>query len=168
MHQDLQRDRWLAWLLLACAAALLGLVVQDFGSSLPSLPRAERPGTPPPRLPSTRQLPGSFDAARLPSLGVPTNQWNVFYTEHFRPPPVRPPTTRQVELTYLGYMQAGDGPKQAVIRVGDRNLVCGLGSNVVASLQVGEISLRTLTLTNASNETNRLEFNVKKPVEVPL
>ncbi len=51
----------------------------------------------------------------------------------------------------------------------DDKLVVGpAGSKVVADLVVMNIALRSVTLTNSTAQTNVLEFNARKEVEVPV
>jgi hypothetical protein len=168
MLKALQRDRWLAWMLLAATGILLVLVVRDFGVGLPEFPRSPR------RAPSSAltvpvsEFDGLFSAVRVPRLLTPTNAFGPFYTAYFQPPPPKPPTTRKVDLTYLGYIETDAGPRRAFVQVGETLFVGPAGSNVVADLAVAAIDLRTLVLTNRAAQTNQLEFNVRKPVEVPL
>jgi len=41
------------------------------------------------------------------------------------------------------------------------------GAKVVADHAIKDIAIRTLTLTNAAGQTNLLEFNVKRALDVP-
>lgn len=168
MLRAVERDRWIALVLLAGLAALLVMATQQLGVGIPEFPAspARGPGIAAP-VPVGR-FKGLFAAARVPRLGLGTNVSSAFYTTHFQPPPRQPPTTRKVNLTYLGHMKTSLGEKMAYVRVGDTVVVGPVTSNVVADLGVAEIGLRTLVLTNGAAQTNVLEFRTLKTVEVPV
>lgn len=166
MFRDLQRDMGLAVVLLAGTGLLLYLLVGDLGAGLPDFPPARVSVATTP-LPALERLPAVASAPRFPALTLSTNQPSMFFTTHFQPPSPQPPSTRKVDLTYLGYLQAGESPRQAYVLVGERLVAGALGSNVVADLRVMEIALRHVWLTNAAGATNQLEFKVKKTLEVP-
>lgn len=101
----------------------------------------------------------------------------VFETTYFiprtpppAPPPVAapPPTTWKVELTYQGYYSSGDGPRHAIIRMGEKLVTFPVGSMVVTNLFIVKADVTTLTLTNTAVQTNVLALNAKQAVEVPL
>jgi hypothetical protein len=171
MLKSVQRDFALTLALLVAAAALLVAVVRDLGGGLPAWPAAD-----PSESKSTIPLPltgvdSLFAVGALPSLATPADQWNGFFTTHFQPPtkpPPKAPTTRKVELTYLGFMQAGDGPRRALVQSGTAQWLGGIGEKVVADLQVAAIETGFLILTNATGATNRLGFRAKTPLEVPI
>jgi hypothetical protein len=167
MLKSVERDRWIAALLLVGLVVLLGFVVRHLGVDIPDFPASNR--RPPPA--TTGVTVGRLDALdtlfKVPRLLVPTNTVMPFYTTHFQPPPPKPPTTRRVDLTYLGYFQTAGGEKRAYVRVGENLFVGPAGSNVVADLTVTDIALRTLTLRSPA-QTNVLDFQVQKPVEVPV
>lgn len=171
MLKEVQRDLGLTVLLVLSAALLLYLVVRDFGTGMPELPRAGAAGvSPATRLPA-REFQGLFGTDRVPALQVPTNQLGAFYTLYFQPPPKPqppPPTTRRVEMTYLGYFEAGGKPRSAIVRLGDAQAIVPVGSNLVANVSVNAIELRTLVLTNTAGVTNWILFNVKTNLEVPI
>jgi hypothetical protein len=99
-----------------------------------------------------------------------TNQWNGFFTTHFQPrpsPPAKPPTTRKLDLTYLGFLQAGTGPRRAVVQDGGSRWIGSVGSNLVANFFVAAIEPRVLVVTNTEGRTNQLEFRAKTTLEVP-
>lgn len=84
------------------------------------------------------------------------------------PPPPPPPTTWKLELTYQGYYRTGEGPKYALMRVGEKLVGIPVGSMVVTNLFVVDAALNTLTLTNTALQTNVLTLNTKQEVEVPI
>ncbi len=167
MLRSVERDRWIAVLLLIGLVVLLVLAVRQLGVGLPEFP-ASTPHTPA----STAAVPvkplaGLFAADRVPRLGADTNP-SPFYTTYFVPPPPRPPTTRKVDLTYLGCVQTAAGQKRAYVQVGTNLFIGPATSNVVADLTIAEIGLRSLVLTNGASQTNVLEFKTSKQVEVPV
>jgi hypothetical protein len=168
MLRAVERDRWIALLLLAGLVALLVMAIQQLGVGIPEFPvAASRSPTSDAPVPVGR-LKDLFVAARVPPLGVGTNAPGAFHTTQFQPPPPKPPTTRKVDLTYLGYVKSASGEKRAYVRVGETNFIGPVTSNVVADLTVVEIGLRTLVLTNQAAQTNVLQFRTLKSVEVPV
>jgi hypothetical protein len=93
---------------------------------------------------------------------------SAFYTRHFLPAIPLPPTVRKFDLTYQGFYQSGENPKQTMIRLGDAFLITPVGGRVISNLFVAEATMQTLTLTNLAAKTNILALNQKKEVEVPL
>ncbi len=171
MLKEVQRDQGLTVLLLISAAALAFLVVRDLGAGLPDLPSVPTNSAPVSlRLP-VREFEGVLNPDRIPLLAVPTNQLGSFLSAYFQPAPKPkppPPTTRKIDLTYLGFFQAGERSRQAVVQLGDQQVIAGVGSNVVADLSVAGMELRTLTLTNPAAQSHILHFNVKTNLEVPI
>lgn len=171
MLKEVQRDLGLTALLVLSAALLLYLVVREFGAGMPEVPRAVAGAAPVSTQLPAREFEGLFRPDRVPVLQVPTNQVGAFYTLYFQPPPKPqppPPTTRVAELTYLGFFEAGGKPRSAIVRLGDAQAVVPVGSNLLANVFVSAIELRTLTLTNTAGMTNRITFNVKTNLEVPI
>ncbi|MEW6161455.1 MAG: hypothetical protein AB1813_28835 [Verrucomicrobiota bacterium] len=97
-----------------------------------------------------------------------TNALHPFFTTFYQPAPAPKPTTRTIELVYSGYTQVADGARQAFVKVGPALKVAAPGAKLVSDLAIAEVSLKALILTNAAGQTNRLEFNVKKQIEIPL
>jgi len=158
------------WLSLSLAVGVLVLVIAalvDLGGSMPVLAALRsRPKAP------LRGLPDGvsewFSPARVAgSLNV-TNGGNAFYTLRFQvPPPPPPPATKKVELLYQGFLEASTGLRRAYVKVADAPLLLPTGARVVADHAIQSMTFRTLTLTNAAGQTNVLEFNVKKQLDVP-
>lgn len=119
-----------------------------------------------------------FVITNYPKIVVDPTLLNLFTTTYFvpppkpapppPPPPPPPPTTWKLELTYQGYYRTGDGPKYALLRVGEKLVSIPVGSMVVTNLFVLDAALKTLTLTNTAVQTNVLTLNTKQEVEVPL
>jgi hypothetical protein len=168
MLRAVERDRWIALVLVAGLVALLVTAIRQLGVGIPEFPvSATRAPTVEATVPVAR-FRDLFAAGRVPRLGVETNLSSAFYTLYFQPPPPKPPTTRKVDLTYLGHVQTASGEKRAYVKVGETNFIGPVTSNVVADLAVAEIGLRTLLLTNRAAQTNLLEFRILKTVEVPV
>ena len=123
------------------------------------------------------QLERLFAPATFPKrVGDPANL-SLFTTAYFvppvkptppSPPPPPPPTTRKVELTYQGYYGTGDGPRYALLLLGEKLVGIPVGGMVVTNLYVVDAALKTLTLTNTAVHTNVLTLNMKQAVEVPI
>src|SRR5207247_7807306 len=106
-----------------------------------------------------------FSPGIWPKAIVETNSLNPFFTRHFIPPqtPTPPaPTTRKIELTYQGFYQTADGPKQTMVRFGDSFLVAIPGAKVTANLFVADVNVQALTLTTLPRQTNILPLNAKR------
>lgn len=116
-----------------------------------------------------------FAAINQAELAGNPDASNLFETSYFIPPPpsspppaAPPPTSWKVELTYQGFYRTGDGPKYAVLRLGDKLVSVPEGGCVLTNLFVQEATVHTLTLTNTAIQTNTLALNVKQIVEVPF
>ncbi len=162
------RSRWFAALVHAGLWTLLLLALAALGGRAPFFSAAQAPSAPPEELIPTRIIKRLFGSLPARATLSDTNLTNPFYTRHFEPPVVPPPTTRRVELTYHGFFQTTDGPLTALVRVGENILPVVAGGRAVADLAVADITLPTLTLTNAAAKTNLLRLNLKQDVEVPL
>ncbi|HEV2209152.1 MAG TPA: hypothetical protein VG167_10285 [Verrucomicrobiae bacterium] len=122
----------------------------------------------------------AIPVAKLDALLSPT-QWtslsdqntpNPFFTRHFVPPPSPAPpppaTTRKIEVTYEGYFQTEDGPKRALVKLGDEFVSAKVGGLLTTDLFIAEATMQTLTLTNHAARTNLLLLNTTNQLEVPL
>ncbi len=111
-----------------------------------------------------------FAKAAWATLPVAANALDPFFTRHFNPihPPSPPPTTRDIDLTYLGYLQAENGPKKTLVKLGDTLLEAPVGANLTANLFAVDAEIDSLTLTNTSGQTNLLRLNAKTTLKVPI
>lgn len=168
MLKNFNQDYWMATILVAGLLALLAIVLRDYGVRLPEIPNAG--ARPHPMMPpvSKAELDRLFSTEPLSGLRPEPGQASPFYTAHFQPPRPKPPTTRKVNVTYLGLLQSAGGERRAFLRVDNDTRIAPLGVAVVADLAVADMDRRTLTLTNSSSVTNLLLFNVSKAVEVPI
>ena len=92
-----------------------------------------------------------------------------FFTRYFVPPaPPPPPTTRTIEVTYQGFYQTGDGPKQTMFRLGEAFHFAPVGARIATNLFIAEVTMQAMTLTNLAAQTNILPLNVKKELVVPI
>jgi hypothetical protein len=165
---QLLRSRWLAagthvglWLLLYLALLTLG-------GKLPPLHDADVSAAPTQSPVPVASLYDLFSADAWPRLAGNTNAVEPFFTRHFIPSPIPPPTTRKIEVTYQGFYQAGTGPKQALIKLGATFVVSPIGAAIATNLFVADATFQTLTLTNRAAQTNLLSLNAKKEIEVPI
>ena len=162
------RSRWFVVFVHLCLWVILYLAAVGIGGKTPEFHESDSFSAP-------AQSPAPV--ARLDQLFAPdiwtksvgdTNSASAFYTRHFLPAIPLPPTVRKFELTYQGFYQSGDSPKQTMIRLGDTFLVTPIGGRVISNRFVAEATLQALTLTNPAAKTNILALNQKKEVEVPL
>ncbi|MBI3851097.1 MAG: hypothetical protein HY298_12595 [Verrucomicrobia bacterium] len=176
MFRALENSKWFSTVLLLGALVLLAVAVLNLGGQLNYRPELKRRATSPNATVLVGKIEALFSPATLAACRPATNSVNPFYTTYFQPPPTPPkpatPTpapspTKKILLTYQGVYQTAGGEKKAFVKVGDTLFVGPVGSNVVADLAVVDIALRTLTLKNAASQTNLLQFNVPKEVEVP-
>ncbi len=166
------RSRWLATCAHLALWVLLYLAIHgDMYDKTPELREADglwpRPGSPAP----VTRLNQLFGAVGWPDLSPATNALNAFFTRHFIPPPAPPPpapTTKTIELTYLGFFQADGSVKTVVVKLADAFLIRPVGTTLTANLFAADASLQNLTLTNSAAQTNILVLNTKKSLEVPI
>lgn len=165
------KSHWFAASLHVGLWVLLLLIVGDLGGSSLKYAASRSPeGSSTAPVPVSKLL-SLFFLRDWPKLLSYSNSATPFFTRHFIPPavsPPPPPTTRKVELTYQGFFQAGDGPRQVFLKVGDSLLVGPVGVKAAGNFFVTEVSLQSLVLTNAAGQTNVLPFNAKKELEVPV
>lgn len=168
MLRGLSRDYWVAMALLAGLLVLVALVLRDYGVGLPEFPAPSKQSSPilPPL--SAGGFERLFPAEPVPELRQDPEQQSPFFTSHFQPPKPKPPTTRKVNMTYLGLLESAEGQRRAFLRVDNETRNAGLGESIIADLGVAGMDLRSLSLTNRAGETNILLFNVSKAVEVPI
>ncbi len=168
---ELLKSRWLAgsihaalWLLVYWAVIGLGGKDPDFHEtdSLSSTPICPAP------VARAEQL-LLVETWKPPTSD--TNSLSPFLTTYFIPIPAPPPpaaTTRTLELTYQGFYETANGPRRAIVKLGEGFLICPVGTKVVSNLFAAEVTMQTLTLTNTAAQTNLLPVNTKKEVEVPI
>jgi hypothetical protein len=167
------RTRWFASAVHVAFWVLLYLTVTALGGKTPDYHDS----------PSSAPVESPVPIAKLNQLFAPTqrpsppptpdtNSPNLFFTRQFIPAPAPapppPPTSRKIELTYQGFYQTGDSPRQAVVKIGDAFLIAGLGNQVTNNLFVADATFQTLTLTNLSTNSYTLSLNTKKEIEVPM
>lgn len=167
---QLLRSRWLTWGVNLALWLLLYLAVIHTGGKTPEL--TEVSASAPPALPvvPVARIDSLFSPAQWPTPLAHTKGLNPFFTSHFVPPAVPtppPPTTRKIDATYQGFFQTEDGPRQAIVKIGDAFVVTSVGAAVVTNQFVADATMQLLVLTNAA-QTNTLPLNVKRELEVPI
>ena len=165
------RSRWLAILTHAGLWILLYLALTGLRGKPPVMHEADGTSAPPQRIVPVGKAELLLDRANWPQLTPATNTDNPFFTKHFIPPPAPPPpapTTRKIELTYLGFYTSDGSKKQLIVKLADELLVRPLGTKLTANLYAADATVLSLTLTNSTPQTNLLQLNVKKELEVPL
>ena len=175
MLKILENSKWFSIVLFLGTLVLFALTVFELGGQVPNRPALNRRPNSPDATILVGKIEALFSPALVGAMRPPTNGVGLFYTTYFQPPPqppqpviptVPPPTTKKIQLTYQGFI--GEGDRRAFIRVGDGLFFGPVGSNVVADFVVSDIALRALILKNAASQTNLLQFNVPKEIEVPI
>lgn len=166
MSNSLERSLWISLAVLLGLTVLVILTLVGLGGRVPAL----RPlgGATNGFSPDWFTLQDASQWFQANELARPTGQTNVldpFFTAYFQPPP--PPSTKPVELTYLGFVDSEGRPRRALIQVDKATRLFTPGLKVVADHAVQDIARRTLILTNGSGATNVLEFRIKKVLEIP-
>ncbi len=164
------RSRGFAWFVKAGLWCLLYLAIADIGGKAPDYALAAASSQPSQSIAPVARLGPLFASIPPPpwsalALGE-TN--NPFYTRYFVPVSPAPPTTRKIEVTYQGFYEAGEGPKCAVVKVGDTFVVGRVGSSLATNVFVADATLQSLTVTNRAAQPTVLPLNVKKEIEVPI
>jgi len=160
----LERNLWVSLALLVGAAIVLLAAAGQLGGTLPSLRPIARAGESARPWIAPNRATAWFATNAAAGLLPASNRINPFFTLQFQPAP--PPPTKRVELLYQGRITSSAGESRAYVRLGDTLLILTNGAKVVADHVIVEIGLRRLVITNAVG-TNILEFNVRKPLEVP-
>jgi hypothetical protein len=165
------RSRWLATCAHLALWLLLYLALRGMSGKTPELREVDgsfpRPASPAP----VTRLSQLFGAVVWPELSSATNALDAFFTRHFIPPPAPPPpapTTKTIELTYLGFYETQGAAKTVVVKLADAFLITPVGAKLTANLFASDASMQNLTLTNSAAQTNILVLNTKKQLEVPI
>ena len=162
------RSRGFAWGVHLWLWLMLYLVLTNAGGHAPAFHDGTTGALPVQNLAPMARLDGLFAAARWPKPNSGTNNPNPFFTRYFVPAPAPAPTTRKIEVTYQGFYETSDGPKNVVVKVGDAFVIATIGGTVATNLYVAQATMQSLTLTNPSAQTNLLQLNAKKEIEVPI
>ena len=150
---------------------LLILVIIAVGGKAPDFRDAESASTAPREGPPIAKLGLLFEPAQWPAPLASSEGSSPFFTRYFVPvasPTPPPPTTRKIEVTYQGFFETSDGPRNAVIKVADVFMSIPVGGAVATNFFVGEASMQSLTLTNPTAPPTILPLNSKKEIEVPV
>lgn len=163
------RSRWFALCVHAGLWVLLFLVLGKVGGHTPEFQDEIASSLPAQSPAPVAPLAALFSPASWGRALVDTNSLNPFLTRYFVPAAPPPPaTTRKIEVTYQGFYETGDGPKNVVIKVGEGFVIARPGLTIATNLFVAQASMQTLTLTNLAAQTNLLLLNAKKELEVPV
>ena len=165
------RSRWLAILTHAGLWLLLYVAFTGLRGSPPGMREVDGTSPAPDRMVPVSKGDHLLNRLNWPQIVPATNTTNPFYTTHFIPPPAPPPpapTTRKIELVYLGFYTSDGSKKQTMVQLAETFLVTPVGAKVTANLYAADASALSLTLTNNASQTNLLPLNVKKELEVPI
>jgi hypothetical protein len=151
---------------------LLYLSVTGLRGKAPELREEDPASSIPAQSPApVAKLDALFSPSVWPKSPGDTNLSNPFFTRYFIPPatPAAPvPTTRKIEVTYQGFYETADGPRQVIVKVGEAFIVAPIGAKVATNLFVSAATMQMLTLTNLAAQTNIVSLNAKKEIEVPI
>ena len=162
------RNRWFIGGVHIALWLLLYLAVTRVGGKAPDLRDAEAVGNAPQSPVPVAGLEGLFSPGVWPKSLTSTNMLDPFYTPHFIPAAAPPPTTRIIEVTYRGFSQVGDGPRQTTFKLGEANFVAPIGARITADVFIAGATVQAMTLTNLTGQTNIVPLNVKKDIVVPI
>jgi hypothetical protein len=162
------RNRWFTTCVHAGMWFLLYLAVVNLGGRAPEMRDAEGVAGPPHSLVPVAGLEHLFSPGSWPKSIADTNRLNPFVTRYFIPQAPPPPTTRKIEVTYQGFYQTGNGPKNTIFKLGDAFVVAPIGARIATNLLIADATMQALTLTNLTAQTNILPLNVKQELVVPI
>jgi hypothetical protein len=163
------RGRWFVTGAHACLWLLLYLAVVNLGGKAPGVRDADAVAAPPQSPVPVAALQRLYSSGIRPQSLIGTNAVGPFLTRYFVPPAPPPPaTTRKIEVTYQGFYQTGDGPKQIIFRLDEAFRVAPVGARIATNLFIAEVTMQAMTLTNLAAQTNILPLNAKKELVVPI
>ncbi len=165
------RSRWFAWTVHAGLWVLLYLSVVGLSGKRADFREAPSFSAPSESPAQLARLDLLFDPESRPKTLLNTNETSPFFTKHFIPtqaPAPPPPTIRKIDATYQGFYETADGPKHAIIKLGDTFVDTRVGARIVTNFFVAEATFKSVILTNLAGQTNLLPINTKKEIEVPL
>ena len=171
---QLLRSPWLAALIDAGLWLLLGLAVLGLRGKAPEFHEADSLGNPAHVSPPLSKLDVLFWQQLSTRPVKDTNALNPFFTRHFIPSPTPPtppppaPTTKSIDVSYQGFYETSDGPKHAVMKLGDAFIDSQVGSRIATNWFVAQATVQAVTLTNTTSQTNIVPLNAKKQIEVPI
>ncbi len=162
------RNRWFVAGVHACLWLLLYLTVIHLGGKGADYPAADAAPNPPQSPAPVTGLAGLFSSTAWPRTLNETNMLNPFFTRYFVPPTPPPPTTRKIEVTYQGFYQSGEGPKQSIFKLDQVYGIAPIGARITNDLYVADATIQVLTLTNKAAQTNIVPLNAKKEIIIPI
>ncbi len=164
------RSRWFVTTLHVGLWVILALALYRLRGTAPEYEETTSHTTPAQSPVPVARLESLFVPSALVSQRADTNSVNPFATRHFIPTviPPPPPTTRKFEVTYLGFYQTEENPKQVFVQLDSALVVSAIGNRLATNLYVAEATTTNLTLTNPVPQTNVVKLNTKQVVEVPL
>ena len=182
----LLQSPWLGAIILVAAGVLMAVVATDLGDRLPQLPSIHYAAASSQRQFPLAKIESLLARESLAQVRLATNGTHAFFTRFFELRPVPPapaptpalvlaqpeptpsPTTRKAVLLYQGVYESATGQKKAFVKVERELHILTNGAKVIPDWAIADIGIRKLTLTNSSAQTNILEFNATKELEVPV
>jgi hypothetical protein len=165
------RSWWLAVAVHLGIWLLLFLAVSKFGGSAPPYKDSVALTTPAQSPAPVAKLEHLTSSGIYPTLLPNSNEPSLFFTKHFIPPPAPAapaPTTMKIDVTYSGYFDAQDSPRQVFVKLAQAIVVEPVGAHITTNWFIGAAAINSLTLTNLAGKTTVLPLNAKTEIEVPI
>jgi hypothetical protein len=165
------RSRWFAVSVHAGLWLLLFLAVSKFGGKAPIYKDSVALTTPAQSPVPVVKLERLSAPGLWPSILTDTNASTLFFTKHFIPPPTPAspaPTTKKVDITYLGFYDAEGSPRRVFVKLAEMIEVKPVGVRITTNWFIGQAAFKSLSLTNLAAQSTVLPLNEKKQIEVPI
>src|SRR5512133_1946324 len=166
------RSRWFALCIHVALWVLLYLAIVHLSGKAPPYHDTGSLTSPPQVVAPVAKMESVVTASVVTKTSSNAVPGAPFLTRYFVPPPTPapppPPTTRKLEVTYLGFYQSSNGPKFAVLNLAGGLVTVRVGSLVATNVYVASAGFTTAVLTNTTAQTNLLQLNAKKEIEVPI
>ncbi len=165
------RSRWFAVSVHIGLWFLLFVAVTKFGGKAPVYRDAVALSSPAQSPAPVGKLERLSTPGIWPTILKDTNAVSLFFTKHFIPPLTPPPpkpTTRKIDITYLGFSDAEGSARLVYFKLADAIEVKAVGAHVTTNWFIGGAAFQSLSLTNLAAQSTLVPLNEKKQIEVPI
>lgn len=172
---------------LGVLGAIVVVIVGSLGGTVPQSPELEQTAGSDSQVPAAEEIESLLVPPDLDELKPATGKANPFFTEHYLPPEPKPepepeeeeedeepepppePETREVRLTYVGYLRSSEGELQAYVRVDDQWTRGPLGAILAENWRLESLEAQSIRLLNLqTEEAVEVGFAETKTVEIPI